>query len=208
MTLKRHITTASLIAMLGLATPIFAQTATDTDGDGIPDTSEVLLGTDPLMADTDGDGQNDLVDKTPVLAENTIPTSGAPAPFQIAEALVENNYDLVAKAAAPDHLELLVKNTGTADLTGFSLYYQITDNDSGVVEGYLRRLDGFVLPANGEARINVDDSGLPGHFRANPNGIYVTSQAAKTFAVTLAADGFAPVTVEIAKDAGGAEAAD
>jgi hypothetical protein len=49
---------------------------------------------------------------------------------------------------------------------------------------------------------------VPGHFRANPNSIYTTSQAAKTFTAMLKADGFAPVSVEIAKDKGGAEAAD
>ena len=32
----------------------------DTDGDGIPDASEVLLGTDPMNPDTDGDGVDDL----------------------------------------------------------------------------------------------------------------------------------------------------
>ena len=71
-----------------------------------------------------------------------------------------------------------------------------------------RKLDGFTVPAGGKARIHLDDAAIAGHFRTNPNGIYVTSQAAKTFSVTLATDGFAPVTVEIAKDAGGAEAAD
>lgn len=210
MTLKRNMTTAALIAMLGLGTtaPAFAQTALDTDGDGIPDTSEPLLGTDPEMADTDGDGQNDLQDAAPVMADNPITMSGNPAPFAIREAIVENNYDPVAKADATDHLELLVANTGTTDLTAFSLYYTITDADSGAQEGYFRKLDGFTVPAGGEARIHLDDATLPGHFRANPNGIYTTSQAAKTFSVTLAADSFAPVTVEIAKDAGGAEAAD
>ena len=125
MTLKRNMTTAALIAMLGLGTtaPAFAQTALDTDGDGIPDTSEPLLGTDPEMADTDGDGQNDLQDAAPVMADNPITMSGNPAPFAIREAIVENNYDPVAKADATDHLEWLVANTGTTDLTAFSLYY-------------------------------------------------------------------------------------
>ena len=49
---------------------------------------------------------------------------------------------------------------------------------------------------------------MAGHFRANPNSIYITSQAAKTISVVLKADGFAPVSVDIAKDKGGAEAAD
>lgn len=210
MTLKKHISTLALASILGLtlAHPGFSQTATDSDGDGVPDTAEALLGTDPMVADTDGDGQNDLADTEPVFMDNPIDMTGATAPFAIKEALVENNYDYAAKKDATDHLELLVTNSGNTDLTGFSIYYSMKDADTGKVEGTFRKLDGFSVPAGGEARIHFDDSTLPGHFRANPNSIYITSQAAKTISVVLKADGFAPVTVDIAKDKGGAEAAD
>jgi Bacterial TSP3 repeat len=209
MTLKTHITAAALASLfgLGLVTPGFGQDV-DTDGDGIPDTAEVLLGTDPATADTDGDGQNDLADAEATYLDNPITTAGAAAPFAIAEALVENNYDLAAKADATDHLELLVTNAGPTPLSGFSIYYTITDLNSGKAEGTFRALGGFEVPARGEARIHFDDAAVAGHFRANPNSIYATTEAAKTFSVTLAADGFAAVTVEIAKDAGGAEKAD
>ena len=191
-----------------LALPVTAQTTTDTDGDGVPDASEVLLGTDPMVADTDGDGLNDLADADATFMPNPMKMDGAPATFAIAEALVENNYDPVKKADAPDHLELLIPNPGTSDLTGFSVYVAILDADTGMTESAFRRLDGFTVPAGGEARIHFDDGTETGHFRANPNSIYVTSQAAKTFSVTVQSEGFAPVTVEIAKDKGGAEQAD
>ena len=210
MTLKKNITSLALASILGLSlvSPSLSQTATDSDGDGVPDTAEVLLGTDPMVADTDGDGQNDLADADPTFMANPIDTSGAPAPFAIKEALVENNFDYAANKTANDHLELLVTNSGTAPLTGFSIYYSIKDGDSGKTEGTFRKLDGFSVPAGGEARIHFDDGLVAGHFRANPNSIYTTSQAAKTFTVMLKTDGFAPVSVEIAKDKGGAEAAD
>ena len=211
MSLKKSISTLALASLLGLtlAHPGFSQTAsTDTDSDGVPDTAEVLLGTDPMAADTDGDGQNDLADAEPVLMANLIDLTGAPAPFAIKEAMVENNYDYAAKKDATDHLELLVTNSGSAPLTNFSIYYSITDADSGKVEGTFRKLDGFSVPAGEEARIHFDDAMMAGHFRLNPNSIYATSQAAKSFSVMLKADGFAPVSVDIAKDKGGAEAAD
>lgn len=210
MTLKKHISTLALASILGLtlAHPGFSQTTADSDGDGVPDTAEVLLGTDPMVADTDGDGQNDLADAEPAFMANPIDMTGAAAPFAIKEALVENNYDYAAKKDATDHLELLVTNSGSTDLTGLSIYYSMKDADTGKVEGTFRKLDGFTVPAGGEARIHFDDGTVAGHFRANPNSIYITSQAAKTISVVLKADGFAPVTVDIAKDKGGAEAAD
>jgi hypothetical protein len=210
MTLKKHISTLALASILGLtlAHPGFSQTAADSDGDGVPDTAEVLLGTDPMVADTDGDGQNDLADAEPAFMANPIDMTGAAAPFAIKEALVENNYDYAAKKDATDHLELLVTNSGSTDLTGFSIYYMMKDADTGKVEGTFRKLDGFTVPAGAEARIHFDDGTVAGHFRANPNSIYITSQAAKTISVVLKADGFAPVSVDIAKDKGGAEAAD
>jgi hypothetical protein len=210
MTLKKHVSTLALVSLLGLtlANPGFSQTDPDTDGDGVPDASEALLGTDPMVADTDGDTQNDLADADPAFMANPLDMTGAPATFAIKEALVENNYDPAAKADATDHLELLVTNSGTTDLSGLSIYYSITDADTGQVEGTFRTLDGFTVPAGGEARIHFDDAAMAGHFRANPNSIYITSQAAKTVTVVLKADGLAPVSVDIAKDKGGAEEAD
>lgn len=210
MTLKKHVSTLALVSILGLtlANPGFSQTATDTDGDGVPDAAEALLGTDPMVADTDGDGPSDLADTDPAFMANPLDMTGAPAPFAIKEALVENNYDYAAKKDATDHLELLVTNSGSMDLSGFSIYYSMTDADTGKVEGTFRKLDGFSVPAGGEARIHFDDGAVAGHFRANPNSIYLTSQAAKAVSVVLKADGFAPVSVDVAKDKGGAEAAD
>lgn len=199
---------ATLLA-LSLAMPIAANAASDdTDGDGVPDGAEAALGTDPLVADTDGDGASDLKDDNATFAANPIDLTGAPAPFAISELLVENNVVPGSSKAAPDHLEIAVTNSGSTDLTGFSLYYSFTDQDTGKVESVFRKLDGFTVPAGGEARIQFDDGTAAGHFRANPNSIYITSQAGKVVDVMLKLDGFAPVTAQVMKDKGGAEAAD
>jgi len=179
--------------------------AADADGDGVPDIAEALLGTDPQNADSDGDGKNDLDDDNPAyLARPALP-DGAAAGFAIAEALVENNYDEAARKDAPDHFELLVTSTAASDITGFEIYYSIKDDVAGKEEAYYKKLDGFVLPAKGEARIHIDAGDKAGHFRANPNSSYMTSPNAKVVNFELASTGFAPVKVEVKKDEGGAE---
>ncbi|MBL4747568.1 MAG: hypothetical protein JKY17_01875 [Magnetovibrio sp.] len=198
---------AILIAIAaGVTSPAFA--AQDRDGDGVPDTSEPLIHSDPLNPDTDGDGINDLKDDKPTFATNPLAAGGPSAPFVVKEALVENNFDVVLKKDAPDHLEVQVLNPTATDLAGFSIYYTIQDKESGTTEAYFATLPGFTVPAHGGARIHFDDTGLPGHFRANPNSIYKTTQAAKVFTVSIKTNGYSPITVTIKKDAGGAETAD
>lgn len=197
----------ALVTALMLSHGAFAA-GVDTDGDGIPDASEVLLGTDPMNPDTDGDGIDDLKDTAPLSLADPTPQSGAAAPFAIKEALVENNYDYAAKKTAPDHLELLVSNGTAAEIKDFSLYLTVKDADTGATETYFKPLPGFTVPASGEARIHLDDGSVAGHFRDNPNGIYHSTPSAKVMTFELAAAGFAPVSVDVNKDKGGAETAD
>ena len=201
-------TIPSLALILSLVGTIAWAAGPDTDGDGVPDTAEPLLHSDPGNPDTDGDGQNDLADAAPVTAPDPTVAGGAAAPFHIAEALVENNFDPVAKADAADHLELQLVNDTATEVTGLTVFYTFTDADTGEAEAYVASLGLLSIPANGEVRVHFDDTGLPGHLRANPNSIYLTSQAAKHVTVSVQAAGFQPALVNVEKDAGGAEEAD
>lgn len=187
------------------AVPAYA--ATDTDGDGVPDKAEPVLGTDPMNPDTDGDGDNDLKDKNPVFAENPLPQTGKPSGLSFT-AKVEDNFDPVTKKSESDHLELEVKNTSGEDLKGLKIYYSIKDDGTGKTEGYFKPLTGLVIKRGETVAVNFDETGKPGHFRENPNSIYRTSQNAKVFNIQIAAEGFAPVLVEVKKDKGGAEQVD
>ena len=142
------------------------------------------------------------------MAPDPTVAGGAASPFHIAQALVENNFDPVAKADAADHLELQLVNDAATDVTGLTVFYTFTDADTGEAEAYVASLGLLSIPANGEVRVHFDDTGLPGHLRANPNSIYITSQAAKHVTVSVHAAGFQPVVLDLKKDAGGAEQAD
>jgi hypothetical protein len=105
----------------------------------------VPLGTDPLNADTDGDGLNDLKDPKPLQAANPIAQRGK------------------AGATTVQHLDAAGSPSAAADSS---------------------------------------------RFRANPNALPYKSQNAKTLRVQIASKGYAPSTLSIKKDAGGAEKAD
>ena len=176
----------------------------DTDGDGIPDSAEKVLGTDPNAADTDGDGQNDLADKNPTMADNPIQESSTTEGFTISGLLVENNEDANG-VGVPDHLEFKVTNTGPTDLTNFDIYYTITDKDTGDVQGYYRTLPGFTVKPGATKDIHFDNTGQPDHFTVNPNSAFYTDPNGLTVAVTMHTSGLAPQTGSVDKDPAGAE---
>jgi hypothetical protein len=197
----------ALIAGIALLPHAGKAAGIDTDGDGIPDTAEPVLGTDPLNADTDGDGVNDLADKTPVFSEKKLDPAGNPNGLSFT-GKVEDNFDPMTKKDVTDHLELAVKNTSSEGLKNLIAYYSIQDEVTGKVEAYYAPLNGLTIKAGESVAVNFDESGLPGHFRDNPNSSYHISENAKLFTVQLAASGFAPVQIAIHKDTGGAEKAD
>lgn len=204
----KTILSTTLVALLLSTSLSHAQTSgDDMDGDGVPDISEPLLHTDPMNPDTDGDGQNDLADSDPVNAADPTVAGGAAATYRLGEILVENNVDPATKKDAHDHLEIQVFNDGAADLSGLTVYYTLTDADSGAKESYVYHPQ-VTVSAGGEARIHVDDGTAPGHLQANPNSLYVTSMAGKHVTVSVQADVFTAVQGAIEKDPGGAEAAD
>lgn len=184
-----------------------AASGPDADGDGIPDSAEPTLGTDPNNADTDGDGQNDLADAKPLFADNPIQESSTTVGFKIDNILVENNVNPNG-GIAPDHLELKVTNTGATDLSDFDIYYTMKDLVTNDVQAYYRTLTGFTLKAGETKALHLDNSGQPGHFSVNPNSMYVTSQNERMVDVILHAKGFAPQSAQVKKDAGGAETSD
>ena len=198
---------ALILALSGYPSTAFAADQ-DSDNDGIPDVAEQILGTNPKNADTDGDGVNDVDDQNPVFAENPIVNNATQVGFTIVEGLVENNVDPVTRKDASDHLEITLKNTTGKDLSGFEVYYTITDNDTQKQEGYDVKVPDFVLKAGETVVIHFDTTDGPNHVLENVNSMYRTNPNAKTFDVVVSVPGFKTETVHIHKDAGGAEEAD
>lgn len=195
-------TTTTNTSSSGAASGGVAANGPDSDGDGIPDAAEMLLGTDPNNPDTDGDGQSDLDDKNPTQADNPIKETSTTVGFTIASILVENNVD-AGGTAVDDHLEFSVANATTTDITNFDIYYTYTT--TGTVQSYYRTLPDFTLKSGETKALHLDNTGQPDHYSLNPNGMYYTSMDPMTVDVMLHAEGYAPQTATVNKDAGGAE---
>ncbi len=202
----RAFATLGLFIVLA-AGSIPAMAATDTDKDGVPDAAEPVLGTDALNPDTDGDGLNDLADKTPLNAENPIVQTGKANGFTFT-AKVEDNFDPATKKDVSDHLELEVKNTSGESLKDWVMYYTLKDDVTGKTEAYYKPLVGLVINKGETVAVNFDDTDQPGHYGDNPNSAYHKSENGKVFTVQLAASDYAPLQIEFKKDKGGAEKAD
>ena len=182
-----------------------APSSTDTDGDGIPNDAEKVLGTDPNNADSDGDGQNDLADAKPLFADNPISESSTTVGFTIDAIAVENNVD-ASGAGVADHLEMKVSNSTQKDIAGFEIYYTFTDAVTGDQQAYYRKLDGFSLKTGESKSLHLDNDAATDHFSVNPNSVFYANPNLLVVDVTLHAVGYAPQTASINKDPIGKEA--
>ena len=149
-------------------------------------------------------------DTGPVLpvAENPITNSATAKTLGIDSVLVENNVD-AAGNATDDHLEVALGNSGADPLTTFEVYYTFTDPKTSQTESYYVALPAdFTIPAGGQRVAHFDNTGATDHFAVNEFSLYATDTNALEVSVMVSAEGAAPVTSDIAKDAGGAETAD
>ena len=216
MTPKSSLPLAALsVALIAFGATLPAHAAgADTDGDGVPDKAEALLGTDPLVADTNGNGVNDKGEPNPLEMANPIAQSGKPAVLAIKSAIVENNEDPKTHKGVDDHLEIQVQNLTGADITGVDLFVTLKDSVTGATENTYRKLAGVIIPKKGVATLHfepkgaIDFAAATDRFRANPNSALYKSPNEKTIKIEVAAAGFAPASIDIKKDKGGAETAD
>lgn len=138
------------------------------------------------------------------LYKNPIQNTSTQEGFVVTNSLVENNADKTGKVV-DDHLELSLKNTAGKDLTDFEVHYTITDTVTGQKEGYYKKLTGFVLKSGETRDIHFDGGTDAGHFSVNKNSLYYKSPNKMTFDVVVSTGGYKIQTVQISKDAGGAE---
>lgn len=143
------------------------------------------------------------------VTSNPITNTSTAETLHIDSVLVENNVDPTTGAAADDHLEISVVNAGPSSLTGFEIYYTITDLTSGDSESYYTALPPtFSVDPGSNRTIHFDRSGAPDHFADNPYSLYHSSTSGLEVTVEVSADGAAAQTATVQKDPGGDEVVD
>jgi hypothetical protein len=150
---------------------------------------------------------NDPQDIVPGLYANSIKNTSTISGLKIESGLVENNVDKTGKIA-DDHLELVLKNSSTKDMNNFEAYYTVTDLVDSKKEGYYKKLTGLTLKAGETKTIHFDSNVGENHFGVNKDGLYFTGKNKMQFDVQISTPDFKVATIQIIKDAGGAELKD
>jgi hypothetical protein len=179
-----------------------SQTATETPTDAPGASTPVASPT--VMAMTCGDAAAAGSPILPVEA-NPIANASTEPGLTITEVLVENNVDSATGRDAADHLEIALTNETDRELTGFEVYYEITDLVTGDKEAYYCKLSSFTIAPGGSRSVHFDDTGQVDHYPDNPFSLYHLSMNEMQVDVTVSAEGVMPQTASVKKDAGGDE---
>jgi hypothetical protein len=118
---------------------------------------------------------------------------------------VEGNVDPVTHDNLADHLQLSMNNGSGETMTGFEVFYTMTDQKTKKSESYYQKLTGFQLAPGMRATLHFDSGKGPGHYPENANSIYRTSKNAVVFTVEVSCLGFQPAHGKATKTARTAE---
>lgn len=151
---------------------------------------------------------NDPQDIAPGKYPNKITNTSTAPGLDIISAIVENNVAPGTNTPVSDHIELQIKNTSSTDMTGFQMFYTVTDTVTGATKSYFKDLTGYTLAKGATATLNFDNGTGTGHFGLNTNGIYFKSTNKLDFHIELSATDHKPATIDVSKAAGGAEKKD
>jgi hypothetical protein len=196
---RRTLTTAGVSVLLTAAALTGCATTTSTAPGTTPPAAMATAGT------TGGSVAPGAV--LPVASDPIVNTATAPT-LTITYAAVENNVDPTTKKTINDRLEVTLKNTGTTPLTGFEIYYTMTDLTTKATESYYQKLDVLTIPAGQEQTVYFDNKTEPGHYPENTFSIYRSSKNQVDFTIEVSATGAKIATSTATKSVGTGEKVD
>jgi hypothetical protein len=140
----------------------------------------------------------------PVATNPIMNTSTVPG-LTLVGAMAENNVDPATKQPTADRLQVQLKNTSSNPLSGFEIYYTMTEATTKKSESYYLPLTGLTLAAGAETTIFFDNQAGPNHFPENKFSIYRSSKNQVDFTIEVSAKGVAIAKGTAVKGAGTGE---
>lgn len=131
-------------------------------------------------------------------------TSTAPG-LVLVSAEAENNVDPVTQKPTADRLQVQLKNTSSSTLSGFEIFYTMTDAKTKKSESYYLPLTGVSLAAGAKTTVYFDNLKGPNHFPENKFSIYRGSKNQVDFTIEVSAKGVAVAKGTAIKGAGTGE---
>ncbi|MET4705914.1 hypothetical protein [Frigoribacterium sp. UYMn621] len=150
-------------------------------------------GTNPPASAPGGSASPSVGGAATVLPVSTNPivnASTAPG-LSIVSAMAENNVDPATKKPIADRLQVTVKNSSANTLSGFEIYYTMTDATTKQSESYYVPLTGLTVAAGASATVFFDNQAGPNHYAENKFSLYRSSTNQVDFAVEVSAKGVA-----------------
>ena len=111
----------------------------------------------------------------------------------------------MTKQPTADRLQVTLKNTSSASLSGFEIYYTMTDATTKQKESYYLPLTGLTLAAGATTDVFFDNQAATNHFAENTYSIYRSSKNQVDFAIEVSAKGVAIAKGTAVKSAGTGE---
>jgi hypothetical protein len=142
----------------------------------------------PNAATSPGTGGASTV--LPVSTNPIVNASTAPG-LSVVSAMAENNVDPATKNPIADRLQVTVKNSSASTLSGFEVFYTMTDATTKKSESYYAPLTGLTVAAGASATVFFDNQAGPNHFGENKFSLYRSSTNRVDFAIEVSAKGVA-----------------
>ena len=136
---------------------------------------------------------------------NPIQNTSTQPGLSIENAAAEDNVDPSTKQAIGDRLQITLKNSSTKTLTGFEVFYTMTDATTHASESYYLPLTDLTLPAGATTTIYFDNEKGPHHYPENRYSIYRSSTNKVDFAIQVSAKDVAIAEGAATKGAGTGE---
>lgn len=139
------------------------------------------------------------------VTSNPIQNTSTQPGLTIENAMAENNVDPSTNQPIPDRLQVTLKNSSAGSLTGFEIFYTMTDAVSHATESYYLPLRDLTLAAGATTTVFFDNERGVHHYAENRYSIYRSSKNKVDIAIEVSAQGVAIAKGTAVKGAGTGE---